>query len=69
MNAGFIFGLIGALIGIGSVVVGVTTRLNHISHINAEIGEIKEHMSKIDIKIDKNAEDIAYMKGKNNGRS
>jgi len=67
MNYGFIFGLVGTVIAIGSVLVGIVTRFKHIEHILSDIRDIKESIEKIEIQVKEHGEHIAYMKGKTNG--
>ena len=73
--------IVSILIAIGGVVVGITTRINHITHLEVQIKEIKlklyeierktdNKFSALSEKINKANGDIKYLKGKlriNNG--
>lgn len=77
MDHGLIFGLIGVIIAIGSVIVSVTTKMNHV-HTNTKLikdmkvlqtareEKVDKIFSKIWDQIEETSKDVSFIKGKMN---
>jgi hypothetical protein len=62
MSITVILGIILGLISVGGTVVSITTRFNHVSHLTADILDLKNSTKENSDKLDKHGEDIAAMK-------
>jgi len=46
MALGTLFGLIACVISVGGAIVAITTRLNHVSHLQTDVTELKKQKDK-----------------------
>lgn len=53
--------IVAIVLGVGGVVVSLVTQLNHVSHLQADVSEIKETLKELSRKVEKNTEEIGKM--------